>query len=264
MADQVKVGILGVMGRMGQAVLGAVGENDKAVFVAGCDRPRHPGIGEPVTGTAVAMSATPQDVFEAADVVIDFTPPGDTAAHAGLAARHKKALVVGTTGLTGGDESALTIAAGSTRIIQAGNYSQGVNLLMALVRDAARKLGPEWDIDILEMHHRDKVDAPSGTALMLGDAAAEGRGASLEDLRTPAREGLTGERVEGTIGFAALRGGSVIGEHDVIFASGSERITLSHKAENRGLFAEGAVRAALWLHSQPNGRYNMRHVLGLD
>ncbi|WP_417459395.1 4-hydroxy-tetrahydrodipicolinate reductase [Kordiimonas sp.] len=264
MADQVKVGILGVMGRMGQAVLKAVEENDDASFVAGCDRPRHPDIGAPITGTSVNLSATIEDVFEAADVVIDFTPPGDTAAHAGLAARHKKALVVGTTGLSGGDESALMIAAGSTRIMQAGNYSQGVNLLMALVRDAASKLGPEWDIDILEMHHRDKVDAPSGTALMLGDAAAEGRGASLDDLRTPAREGLTGERVEGTIGFAALRGGSVIGEHDVIFASGSERITLSHKAENRSLFADGAVRAALWLHSQPNGRYNMRHVLGLN
>ncbi|WP_417465650.1 4-hydroxy-tetrahydrodipicolinate reductase [Kordiimonas sp.] len=264
MADQVKVGILGVMGRMGQAVLASVQANEDAIFSAGCDRPRHPDIGKAITGTLVSLSATPEEVFVASDVVIDFTPPGDTASHARLAAQYKKALVVGTTGLSGGDESALMIAAGSTRIMQAGNYSQGVNLLMALVREAASKLGPEWDIDILEMHHRDKVDAPSGTALMLGDAAAEGRGASLDDLRTPAREGLTGERVEGSIGFAALRGGSVIGEHDVIFASGSERITLSHKAENRGLFADGAVRAALWLSAQPNGRYNMQHVLDLN
>lgn len=264
MADTVGIGILGCMGRMGQAILQVVQATDDLDFVAGSEIASHGGIGKPVPGTDVLLADTAEHVFHDADVVIDFTPPGQTATHAALAASTGTALVVGTTGMTGADHAALDAAAKNVPIMQAGNYSLGVNLMMALVRDAAKRLQAGWDIEIVEMHHKHKVDAPSGTALMLGEAAAKGRGKPLESLRTPAREGMTGEREDGTIGFSALRGGSVIGEHDVIFASGSERLTISHKAENRGLFAEGAVRAALWLASQGAGRYSMMDVLDIQ
>ncbi|WP_417449250.1 4-hydroxy-tetrahydrodipicolinate reductase [Kordiimonas sp.] len=259
----VKIGILGAMGRMGREVAAAVIEAEGMEVVAVCDRPDHAHVGKRYPGAGASLVSGAAQVFLEADVVIDFTPPGATADHAALAVKHGKGLVVGTTGLSAADEAALDAAAKQVTIMQAGNYSLGVNLLMALVRDAASKLGPEWDIDILEMHHRHKVDAPSGTALMLGEAAAEGRGRELCDLRTPAREGITGEREEGTIGFAALRGGSVIGEHEVIFASPNERLVLAHKAENRGLFASGAVRAAKWLADQKPGRYSVKDMLGL-
>ena len=263
MAGMVKIGILGALGRMGQAIAAEVIEAEGMEIVAVCDRPDHAQVGKPYPGTGAPLSSGAAQVFSEADIVIDFTPPGATADHAELAAKLGKGLVVGTTGLSAEDEAALDKAAAVTAIMQAGNYSLGVNLLMALVRDAASRLGPDWDIDILEMHHRHKVDAPSGTALMLGDAAAAGRGVDLGDVRTPAREGITGERKEGSIGFAALRGGSVIGEHEVIFASQNERLVLSHKAENRSLFAAGAVRAAAWLAGQKPGRYAMKDVLGL-
>ncbi|WP_394805439.1 4-hydroxy-tetrahydrodipicolinate reductase [Kordiimonas aestuarii] len=259
----VKIGILGAMGRMGRAIAAEVIEAEGMELVAVCDRPDHAQIGKLYPGSGASLVSGAAQVFAEADVVIDFTPPGATADHARLAAEHGKGIVVGTTGLSAEDDAALNSAAEKVTVMQAGNYSLGVNLLMALVRSAAEKLGPEWDIDILEMHHRHKVDAPSGTALMLGEAAADGRGSDLSDLRTPAREGITGEREEGTIGFAALRGGSVIGEHEVVFASASERLVLAHKAENRSLFASGAVRAAGWLAAQKPGRYSMKDVLGL-
>lgn len=263
MAALVKIGILGAMGRMGRAIAAEVIEADGMELVAVCDRPDHTQVGKPYPGADASLVSAAAQVFADADVVIDFTPPGATAEHAALAAKHGKGIVVGTTGLSSADEAALNKAAEVVPVMQAGNYSLGVNLLMALVREAASKLGTDWDIDILEMHHRHKVDAPSGTALMLGEAAAAGRGKPLGEVRTPAREGLTGEREEGSIGFAALRGGSVIGEHEVIFASANERLVLSHKAENRGLFAAGAVKAAAWLAAQKPGRYSMKDVLGL-
>lgn len=259
----VKVGILGCMGRMGQALMRTVTDADELTLVIGSERAGHSLIGKTVPGFDIAVTDHTDVVFDAADLVIDFTPPGNTARHAMLAVDGGVKLLVGTTGLTDEDNAALTRAAGSVAVMQAGNYSLGVNLLSELVREAAARLGPEWDIEVLEMHHKHKVDAPSGTALMLGEAAADGRGEALSALRTPAREGITGERTEGTIGFAALRGGSVVGEHEVIFASGSERLTLSHRAENRGLFADGAARAAIWLAGQPAGRYSMRDVLGI-
>jgi 4-hydroxy-tetrahydrodipicolinate reductase len=263
MADQLKIGVVGCLGRMGQAIVASVAEATGAVFAAGSEVAVHPGVGKRMSGTDVIVGDDAREVFSAADVVIDFTPPGNTAAHAVLAAETGTALIVGTTGFTEDDNAAMDHAAEDTALVQAGNYSLGVNLLTALVKQAASKLGAEWDIEVLEMHHKHKVDAPSGTALMLGEAAAEGRDEKLDDIRADVRDGITGEREKGSIGFAALRGGSVIGEHDVIFASGSERLTLSHKAENRTLFADGAVRAAIWVAGQKPGRYTMTDVLGL-
>lgn len=263
MADRLKVGVVGCLGRMGQAIVAATDAVDEADFVSGSEVATHPKVGARMPGTQVIVGDSAKAVFKEADVVVDFTPPGNTAIHAALAAETKTPLVVGTTGYTEDDNAALDHAAEDTVVIQAGNYSLGVNLLMSLVKDAAAKLGTDFDIEVVEMHHRHKVDAPSGTALMLGEAAAEGRGGTLDDFRAGVRDGITGEREKGSIGFAALRGGAVIGEHDVIFASGSERLTLSHKAENRALFADGAVRAAIWAVSQKPGRYSMKDVLGL-
>ncbi len=262
--DKVKVGIVGCMGRMGQANVGAVNNSDIGIVVAGSEVSVHPAVGNKIPGTEIVVGSDARSVFVQSDVVIDFTPPGNTAAHAVFAAETGTALVVGTTGLSDFDETALDKAAEAVVIVQAGNYSLGVNLLKSLTKQVAQKLGVDWDIEIVEMHHKHKVDAPSGTAIMLGESAAEGRGSRLADLRADVRDGITDEREEGSIGFAALRGGSVIGEHDVIFASPSERITLSHKAENRTLFADGAVRAALWTAGKQPGRYSMMDVLEID
>lgn len=259
----VKVGILGCMGRMGQALTSATIQSETLSLVIGSERAGHALIGKTAPGSDIPVTDQADTVFEASDLVIDFTPPGDTIRHATLAEQKGVRLLVGTTGLTEADDAALDRAAQSVAIMQAGNYSLGINVLLSLVRQAAARLDEGWDIDVLEMHHKHKVDAPSGTALMLGEAAAEGRGKSLPELRTPAREGITGEREPGSIGFAALRGGSVIGEHSVILTSDSERITVSHRAENRNLFATGAVQAAAWLSRQGPGRYSMRDVLGL-
>ena len=259
----VKVGILGIMGRMGQALAQAVAAEQALSLIIGSEMSGHSLIGHTTPDGLAPITDQTEVVFDASDLVIDFTPPGNSARHAAMAAEKQTMLLVGTTGLSDDDEAALDEAAKQTAIMQAGNYSLGINLLMSLVREAASRLEEGWDIDILEMHHRHKIDAPSGTALMLGEAAAAGRGVPLASVRTPAREGITGEREDGSIGFAALRGGSVIGEHSVVIASESERLTLSHRAENRGLFADGAVRAAVWLSKQPPGRYSMRDVLGL-
>lgn len=264
MTEVLKIGVVGCLGRMGQAIVEAISEVDGAVFVMGSEVAVHPGVGKRMPGTDVIVSDDAKAVFAVADVVIDFTPPGNTSAHAMLAAESETALVVGTTGFTPDDDAAMTHAGSHTVLVQAGNYSLGVNLLTSLVKSAASKLGPEWDIEVLEMHHRHKVDAPSGTALMLGEAAADGRGETLAHVRADVRDGITGEREKGSIGFAALRGGSVIGEHEVIFASGTERLVLSHKAENRSLFADGAVRAAVWAAGQKPGRYSMKDVLDLE
>lgn len=264
MANNLKIGIVGCMGRMGQANVQAVMSSEGGVVVAGSEVPVHPAVGQLIPGTDVKVGDSAKEIFVQSDVVIDFTPPGNTAAHAAFAAETGTALVVGTTGLSELDEAALDEAAKGAVIVQAGNYSLGVNLLKALTKQVASKLGTDWDIEVVEMHHKHKVDAPSGTAIMLGESAAEGRGSDLADLRADVRDGITGEREEGSIGFASLRGGSVIGEHDVVFASPSERITLSHKAENRNLFADGAVRAALWTAGQKHGRYSMMDVLEID
>jgi 4-hydroxy-tetrahydrodipicolinate reductase len=199
-----------------------------------------------------------------ADGVIDFTSPASTVEISAIAAQARIVHVIGTTGLVAGDLEKIAAAGRHAVIVRSGNMSLGVNLLAGLVKKVAATLGPEYDIEILEMHHRMKVDAPSGTALMLGEAAAAGRGVSLSDNAVKTRDGHTGVRPDGAIGFQTLRGGTVVGDHDAIFAGPGERLILSHKAEDRGIFARGAVRAALWGRGKKPGQYNMADVLGLS
>jgi len=200
-----------------------------------------------------------------ADAIIDFTAPAASVALAQRASQHGLVHVIGTTGCTAEDDAAIRAAAGNgARIVKAGNFSLGVNLLQGLVRKAAEVLGDDFDIEIVEMHHNRKVDAPSGTALMLGQAAAKGRGIDLDAHADRGRDGMTGARTRGDIGFAALRGGTVVGEHTVMFAGDSERIELTHRAESRTIFANGAVRAAIWAAGQPAGFYDMADVLGFN
>ena len=202
-------------------------------------------------------------VKDGGDVFVDFSVPDALQAHLDAAVSAGKPILIGTTGLAPTQQAAVDAAAERIAVIQAANTSLGVNLLSHLVREAATRLGAEWDIEIVEMHHRMKVDAPSGTALLLGRAAAEGRGVDLDAVSDRGRDGITGARTEGHIGFAALRGGSVAGDHQVIFAADAERIELGHRAESRIVFARGAITAALWLAGKPAGRYTMADVLGL-
>ena len=203
-------------------------------------------------------------MFAAADVVIDFTVPAATATHAAMAAQAGTAMVIGTTGLSAEQQAAVDAAAAKVPVVQAGNMSLGVNLLVGLAKQAAAILGPDYDIEVVEMHHKHKIDAPSGTALMLGKAAAEGRGIDHDASAVMSREGHTGPRPDGTIGYATLRGGDVVGDHTVIFAGPAERIELTHRAGGRDIFARGAVRAALWCEGKAPGLYSMRDVLGLS
>lgn len=196
--------------------------------------------------------------------MIDFTVQAVARRHADLAARHGVALVIGTTGLEPDDQTAIAAAADVVPVVQAANMSVGVNLLLGLTEKVAATLGDDYDIEIVEMHHRHKVDAPSGTALALGRAAAAGRETSLDAVAQRVRDGRIGARRQGDIGFATLRGGDVVGEHTVIFAADGERIEITHRATSRSVFARGAIRAALWTHGQPAGLYSMRQVLGLE
>ncbi|WP_339861979.1 4-hydroxy-tetrahydrodipicolinate reductase [Paremcibacter congregatus] len=265
----VKIGIVGCGGRMGQALVGAVLDNDSATLSGGTERQGSPHMGKPlrhpVTGLETPLTVTEdaEELFRISDVVIDFTCPTATVLHAGYAAQHKTIHIAGTTGMTPDEEKALQAAAAKTPVVYASNFSLGVNLLFHLTRQAARLLDEDFDIEILEMHHRHKVDAPSGTALSLGKAAAEGRGVDLETVADKVRDGITGERTRGDIGFATLRGGNVAGEHTVSFNAYDERIELTHKAGDRAIFARGAVKAALWATTQDPGLYDMFDVLGL-
>lgn len=263
------VAITGASGRMGQMLIRTVLASDK-VRLAGClERPGHPWIGrdvgEAMGGAPVGgvVSDDPLEVFARAQAVIDFTAPAATVEFAALAAQARAVHVIGTTGLEPADLARINAAARHAVIVRAGNMSLGVNLLVRLTQKVAQALDADWDIEIVEAHHRMKVDAPSGTALMLGQAAAEGRGVALEDVRESGRDGITGARARGAIGFAAVRGGDVVGEHDVIFAADGERIVLRHLATDRAIFARGALRAALWGQGQKPGEYDMMDVLGL-
>lgn len=237
----IRIGIFGSAGRMGQAIANAVESSGNT----------HAGID--IGGDAAALA-------KISDVIVDFSSPEALAAHIAAARLAKTPILIGTTGLDGTHQAMIDDAAKDIAIIQAANTSLGVNLVAALVTQAAARLGDDWDIDILEMHHRHKVDAPSGTALLLGQAAAKGREKSLPELSRFDRDGL---RDVGSIGFASLRGGSVAGDHMVILASDGERIELGHRAEDRNIFARGAVKAAIWLIGKPTGRYAMADVLGL-
>jgi 4-hydroxy-tetrahydrodipicolinate reductase len=266
----IHVVVTGCAGRMGRMLARAVVDSD-GVMLAGCtERPGHDWIGADageVMGFGrrfgVAVTDDPLPLFATAQAVLDFTAPGPTVAHAELAAQARIVHVIGTTGLEAPHLARLAACARHATIVRSGNFSAGVTLLAALTRKVAATLGADWDVEIVEMHHRHKVDAPSGTALMLGAAAAAGRGVDLAAAADRGRDGQTGARERGRIGFAALRGGDVVGEHEVIFAAEGERVSLRHVATDRMLFARGAVAAALWGQGRPPGEYDMTDVLGL-
>lgn len=243
-----RVGILGAAGRMGRAIA-EIAPAMNVTLAGGVDK----------DGAVFGPCADAAELAVASDVLVDFSGPDALAGHLDTARVDGRGIVVGTTGLSPEQHSLIDAAARDVPVLQAANMSLGVNLLAALVEQAAARLGPDWDIEVLEMHHRHKLDAPSGTALLLGAAAATGRGRALE----PPAFDRNGRREEGAVGFASLRGGSVAGDHQVILATEGERLELGHRAESRAIFARGALRAALWLHGKAAGRYTMADVLGL-
>jgi 4-hydroxy-tetrahydrodipicolinate reductase len=271
MSDNVmKLVVVGAAGRMGQTLIRVIHETPGVELHAAVERESSPFIGRdagelsglgtigvPVTSDALAA-------FVHADGVIDFTSPKSSVEFATLSAQARIVHVIGTTGCSNEDEARFEAAARHARVVKSGNMSLGVNLLGVLTKQAARALdGKNWDIEILEMHHKHKVDAPSGTALLLGKAAAQGRDIDLSTNSVRIRDGHTGARETGTIGFATLRGGSVVGDHSVIFAGEGEQVTLVHHAADRSIFARGAISAALWARDQKPGLYSMLDVLGL-
>ena len=261
--------VTGASGRMGQMLIRVVNESDKARLVGAVERPGHAWIGQDlgvamgVAETGVMVQDEPLEAFSQAQAILDFTTPEATLGFAELAAQARAVHVIGTTGMSEAQLAALEPASRHAVIVQAGNMSLGVNLLTGLTRKIAAALDADFDIEIVEAHHHHKVDAPSGTALMLGEAAAEGRGVILSDVSDRGRDGITGARKRGDIGFSAIRGGDIVGEHDVIFAGMGERITIRHVATDRAIFARGALRAAIWGQDQGPGRYDMNDVLGL-
>ena len=270
MSDILDIGILGADGRMGMAVIAALKATPQARLSAAVTAPNSPNLGKDageicdLPANKVLLTADIKAALDNCDVLIDFSAP-KSAIDAALAmhATRCHTLVTGTTGYSAAEEKALLTAAESITLLKSGNFSLGVNMLEALVELATDKLRAGWDIEILEMHHKHKVDAPSGTALMLGHAAAKGREVDLSEVQVLSREGQTGARRDGDIGFAALRGGGVIGAHEVRIASELEMITLSHDAFDRSVFASGAVTAAIWAAAQGKGLYDMKDVLGL-
>ena len=261
--------IMGAGGRMGRTLVKAMADTNGfalagAVETAGSSLlGQDAGVLAGLTPNGIKLTPHLKALLGNADAIIDFTAPSASVAHAALAGQAKVAHVIGTTGLTAEDDAKIAAAAKTTTIVKSGNMSMGINLLAALVERAAKSL-PDYDAEVLEMHHRNKVDAPSGTALLLGQAAAKGHGVPLDKHWVKSRDGHNlGPRADGSIGFATLRGGSVVGEHSVIFAGTGERITLSHSAEDRSIFAHGALTAAKWGHGKKPGLYAMTDVLGL-
>lgn len=265
-----KLGVIGAGGRMGRMLVQTVGETEGASIAAACEQAGSPFLGQDAGSLAgvgdlgVAICDDAETVFKACDAVMEFSVPSATVAHARMAAAHGTAHVIGTTGLSAEDEAVLREAAEKSPIVYAPNMSVVVNLMFALVEKVAGLLGPEYDIEIVEMHHKHKIDAPSGTAVGLGQAAARGRQVELGSVAQWSREGHTGARRAGDIGFATLRGGDVVGEHTVMFAAPGERLEISHRCTDRQLFARGGVRAAIWTAGKPPGLYTMKDVLGLD
>jgi len=265
----VKIGIVGCGGRMGRLLVAEVAAAEGAAVAGGCASPGSAGVGQDLGEFAgigrigIPVGDKPEKLFRDSDVLIEFTTPAATETHVALAVDLGKPMVIGTTGLSTEQMAAIRRAGASVPIVWAANTSLGINLLFGLVEQVARRLGTDWDIEILEMHHRGKVDAPSGSALALGEIAAASRGVALADVAVRGRDGVTGPRRPGDIGFAALRGGDAVGDHHVIFAGSGERLELVHRATNRAIYAKGAVRAARWLVAQPPGLYGMKEVLGL-
>ena len=269
MTDLPGVVITGCSGRMGQMLIKTVLESGKMRLAGVLERPGHDWIGRDVGAAmggadlGVIVSDDVAATFANASAVIDFTAPAATVAFAAAAADAGIAHIIGTTGFDDDHLAAIAESAKRTVIIRAGNMSLGVNLLTVLAEKVAAALDEDFDIEVIEAHHNKKVDAPSGTALMLGEAAAKGRGVDLKDVRDSGRDGITGARKKGDIGFAVIRGGDIVGEHDVLFAAAGERITLRHVATDRAVFARGAVKAAQWAAGKAPGEYSMIDVLGL-
>ena len=266
---ELRIIVAGAAGRMGRMVVRAIHETSELALAGALEREDSPWLGHdpgPLAGcpaSGLAIVADPLPLMLNADAIVDFSSPAATIELAALAAQARIADVIGTTGLADDDLDKIDAAARHAPIVRSGNMSLGVNLLAALTRRAAAALGDDFDIEVVEMHHRMKVDAPSGTALMLGEAAAAGRGVSLKNHSARGRDGLTGARRTGDIGFASLRGGTVVGDHSVVFAGEGERIALTHHAEDRALFAYGALKAARWAQNRKPGLYSMADVLGL-
>ncbi len=265
-----KIGVVGCAGRMGRALIQQIHDTEGCRLAGASERPasdavgRDPGELAGIGPTGLTVSGESAPLFAVSDAVLDFTAPAASVIHAGLAAEHGAVHVIGTTGFDAAQDRAIEVAATRAVIVRAGNMSLGVNLLVALTRKLAAILNPDFDIEVVEMHHRHKVDAPSGTALMLGRAAAAGRDVDHDAVADRGRDGITGPRQRGHIGYAVLRGGNVVGEHSVIFAADDERIELTHKAGDRSIFARGAVTAALWGRGRKPGLYSMANVLGLE
>jgi 4-hydroxy-tetrahydrodipicolinate reductase len=268
--SDMRIAVMGAAGRMGRELVRVVHATPGCVLAGGTEPAGSIALGQDLGFLAglgslgVKITDDPLAVIADVDAILDFTTPEATVEFAGLAANARIVHVIGTTGLSLDQERAIERAARHATIIKAGNMSLGVNLLVALARKVAQALDEDYDIEIVEMHHRHKVDAPSGTALMLGRSAAAGRGIDLDQYSVRVRDGHTGERRRGDIGFAALRGGNVVGDHTIIFAGEGERIELTHRATDRGIFARGAVRAALWGRGKAPGMFNMLDVLGID
>ena len=268
MADM-RLIVVGAGGRMGRTLVRTIAETAGVVLAGAAEQPgplidQDSGVLAGLPANKIALVPDAKPLLAEADGILDFTAPAATLQFAALCAEAGKIHVAGTTGLSAADEEKIEAFAGKAVIVRSPNMSMGVNLMAALVRRVAASLDDEFDIEILEMHHNKKVDAPSGTALLLGAAAARGRGVEFAERKVAARDGVTGARKKGDIGFASLRGGSVVGDHSVIFAAPGERIELVHRAEDRGIYARSAVKAALWARGKPPGLYSMADVLGLQ
>src|SRR5712672_2662721 len=267
--SEMRLIVAGAGGRMGRALTRVIADTKGAVLAGALEAPgsellgKDAGVLAGLPANGIKISADLWAMSKDADGILDFTVPAATIANVAIAAERGLIHVIGTTGLSSSDEAVIKSVTGRAIVVKSGNMSLGVNLLAALVKRVAQSLDEGFDIEILEMHHRAKVDAPSGTALLLGEAAAEGRGIALGEHSARGRDGYTGARQSGDIGFASLRGGTVTGDHSVIFAGPYERIELSHRAEDRMIFAHGALKAAMWAHGKKPGLYTMADVLGL-
>lgn len=264
----VKVAVTGAAGRMGKILIEAISLNPNTVLAAAIERPQSPALGADASElaglgkTGVVITDDIQRVINDFDVLVDFTAPAATVANATACAAAGKKIVIGTTGCTGADKQQIASAAGQTAICMATNFSTGVNLCFKLAREAAAILGDDYDVEIVEAHHRHKVDAPSGTALSLGEAVADGLGRDFQEVALYAREGQVGARSDKEIGFATVRGGDVVGDHTVMYLADGERVEITHKASSRMSFGRGAIRAAVWLAGQKTGLFDMQDVLG--
>ncbi len=268
MSEIINISIAGITGRMGKMIAHAISKNNKTTLVsATCSPNEEDFIGKDIgalTGTNfkdIYVSSNPKELLKG-DVIIDFSSPKSSITHAKLASENNRSIVIGTTGLSLEDEKILKRLSKEICIVYASNMSVGVNILFGLVEEAIKKAGQDWDVEILEMHHNKKIDSPSGTAISIGKIAAKAMNEDFENVSNYSRDGFVGKRKTNEIGFATLRGGSVVGEHTLVLATENERIELTHKAENRAIFANGALRAALWSLNNHPGLYNMKNVLG--